>query len=349
MARTGTSEDTRLSGEPSAWFRRAELAELAELSAGYAVATLLPPRLDARVLGSGWRMLQPWRQARIRRLAERISTVLGPHAPDLDFTTLSEAYCQMSLEDRWGRCRGLRNGDWQPDVCFDGLDEIERGLEFGRGVVLWGMSFCGTLIPKIALRRSGFRVAHLSGTDHGAIPPVTKLGRHCLAPLHQRAENCFVDERVAIQSGRESFGYLLALRRVLARNLCVWISGERRRALRMIRTQLLGRQVGLPPGAPGLAWQTEAVLLSVRTIREGRMRYRLIVDPPIAPSRAAGREQYIEEAVAIFTRRIEKAVLRNPANWGWEDGLAKILAAAPQVASPRANAVQSVIPTSKLP
>ena len=102
--------------------------------------------------------------------------VLGDTLTDEAAHDHARAWCQMVFETRWLRWRALHRADPPVETAVDGLPVLETALARGRGVILWGMEFCDTLVVKIALHRAGVRLVHLSFANHGLNAPPTRLG-----------------------------------------------------------------------------------------------------------------------------------------------------------------------------
>jgi hypothetical protein len=190
------------------------------------------------------------------------------------------------------------------------------------------MSFCGYLVPKIALDRAGARLVMLSAADHGAHYPPTRLGLAVVGPLFCAAENRYLAERVVIPPDR-TLGYLRTLRARLEANRVVWIAGERTAPRGNVDQTVCGRAARFATGSASLAFSVGSRLLPVDVVREGPFRYRLRIDRPIVPA-SADKDGYVTSAVAEFAARLEQRILEHPADWNWEVHLIEQLLRAPK-------------------
>jgi lauroyl/myristoyl acyltransferase len=296
--------------------KRADIRTLTSLCGGFVVTALLPRRIDhwavPRTLASSRIIREPW----IRDIESRMRLALGPFLPAADFHRLAREYCRTLRENQWLRWRALHRATVPVGTAVDGADHVEAALTAGRGVILWGMSFCDTLVVKIALHRAGIRLVQLSTANHGAAAPPTWLGLRAVSPLHCAAENRFLAERVVMPADG-SLGYMRQLIDRLERNHCVYIVGDRLATRENISAPLLGREAQFAPGAPGLAWKVGSRLLPVHVIREAPLRYRAVIDRAIDVDNSLARNAFIEDAVRRFAERLEQRVLESPSGWAW--------------------------------
>jgi len=298
------------------WSKSADVRTLARLTAGFIMTGLLPRRLDRglipRLLGSPFLI----RASLIDDVAGRMRFVLGDALPDAAARDHARAWCEMVFETRWLRWRALHRAAPPVETSVDGLPTLHAAHEGGRGVILWGMEFCDTLVVKIALHRAGVRLVHLSSANHGLNAPPTKLGLRFVSPMHCAAENRFLDERVVMPADG-SLGYMRVLVQRLEENRCVYISGERLAARQNIPAPLLGREAQFAPGASGLAWKLKSALLPVHVVRDAPLRYRAFIDVPVTPDPALGKSAFIESAVREFAERLGRRVTEHPPGWQW--------------------------------
>ncbi len=293
-----------------------DLRSLMLLTSGYSVTALVPPRFDARfvtgVMSGPLLVHERW----VRQIAERMRLVLEPFLPDADFHTLGAAYCQMFRENQWMRWRAMHGAAVAVSTTVVGLPHLKAAHARGRGVILWGMSFCETLVVKMGLHRAGVALVHLSTANHGAAWPPTRLGLRAVAPLYTAAETPYLAERVVIPAD-QSLGYMRVLMDRLAANRCVSIAGDGVARRQNIPATVLGRAAHFAPGAPGLALKMGSALLPLHVVREGPLRYRVVIDEEIEVDRDLAKPAFIDRAVSEFARRLEQRVLERPADWAW--------------------------------
>lgn len=293
-----------------------DLQSLVQLSGGYLATAVVPRRFDAqfvtRVIAGSLLVRHRW----VCRIADRMRLVLQPLLPGADFDALATEYCRMFRENQWIRWRAIHHGVVPVATSVTGLAHLESARARGRGTILWGMSFCETLVVKIGLHRAGVSLVHLSTAHHGAAWPPTPLGLKLVAPIFTAAETPYLAERVEIPAD-ESLGYMRVLVNRLATNAVVSIAGDGVARRQNVPARLLGREARFAPGAPGLAWKMGSALLPLQVVRQGPLAYRVVIDEEIAIDRNVGKAAFIDRAVSEFAKRLEQRVLEHPADWAW--------------------------------
>jgi lauroyl/myristoyl acyltransferase len=219
---------------------------------------------------------------------------------------------RMRAEGIWSRIRLLHGERWSAKITLRGGEHLERARKRGKGAIVWRMEFCDALIGHAACAEAGFPLTHLSHFHHGARTR-TRLGLNVVAPRYCKSEQRLVKERVVIgPSG--ALGYLRTLASRLASNEVVSIVGEHS-ASQTVNARFFDRTIGLATGAPGLAWQTDATLLTLHAVRTGPYCYEVIVSEPIRIDRGQPRRAWIEAAVAEYAGRLAQNVAAHPESW----------------------------------
>jgi hypothetical protein len=295
---------------------KGDLKRLRTLTSGFFATSFVPPGGEEEAIAGFVDRRLAERPEYVGRIRDRMQRILGGAGVQLDFDLTALQYCRRTLEEQWGHWRALHRGGWAIETEVEGQEHLEEAHAAGKGAILWGMSFCGYLVPKIALHRVGANLIHLSAADHGAHFPPTRLGLAVVGPLYCRAENRYLAERVIIPADK-SQGYLGILEARLAQDRNVWIFGERVGRRRNIEAQLFGLEARFATGSPTLAFTTGARLLPVDVVREKCLRYRLRIDRPIL-HRGEDREAFIGAAGTEFARRLEERIREHPADWMWE-------------------------------
>ncbi len=102
----------------------------------------------------------------------------------------------------------------------------------------------------------------------------------------------------------------------LRRGEIVALQGDRPRAGgRTAEVSLFGRSFHLPIGPAALARAAGVALVPVFVFREGRLRYRCHVRPPLHVAQSSDRLRDLEEALARFAGELESAIRRDPHQW----------------------------------
>jgi hypothetical protein len=191
------------------------------------------------------------------------------------------------------------------------------------------------LVTKMALHAAGYGLVHLSRLGHGYSP--TRLGVRVLNPVRTRAENRYLAERVAI--GESPLPAVMrTLARRLAANRVVSITAVAQ-GVKTCAAPFLGGELRVATGAPNLMLRTGATLLPIFTLRDEPGRFLTVVEPPLDPRPAAGREQALQDLAVGFVARMEHHARRRPDQVHWH----------PQVVDWRPTAGLRVAPHSTGP
>lgn len=96
----------------------------------------------------------------------------------------------------------------------------------------------------------------------------------------------------------------------------VALQGDRPRSGgRVVEMNLFGRPYPLPIGPAVLARAAEVPIVPVFVFREGRLRYRCILRPPIHVASGMDRQKATEEALRRFAGELEWAIRKEPYQW----------------------------------
>ena len=83
----------------------------------------------------------------------------------------------------------------------------------------------------------------------------------------------------------------------------------------MIKGQIFGGRLPVAVGAPRLAGLTGAPLLPAFTVRDPKLGWRIVIEPPIAIASDKSSDERCIAAVAEFLRRSEPWVRQFPEQW----------------------------------
>jgi lauroyl/myristoyl acyltransferase len=307
-----------------------DLRRLGALEAGAAASLLWPRRWDVALMEAWFRLYRKAAPSTLDRVAARMRSHLPAGQRDeTELRLLAEQHVRSRLEDMWGRVRGLRRG-FRPRIEAEGLEHVRGALARGRGAVVWCMRVGSAIVLKQGFREAGLPLTHLSRADHGTLTR-TRVGIELVAPLYRRVEDRALEERVQIPLDG-SLAYLETLAERLAANRCVSIFGEHP-GRRSVAVTVVGVKRLFALGAPSVAWRADAGLITAYVLREGPFRHRMVVEEPIAVDRTVDRKRFAERAVHEFASRLERCIVRHPADWqGWFylDALERQTGAAPE-------------------
>jgi lauroyl/myristoyl acyltransferase/SAM-dependent methyltransferase len=289
-----------------------DLLGIAQMAAGSLLTAVVPQAwipAAARALATLQLAATP---EAVRCGAAEMRRRLGPELGPEEARTLFAEHVKRKLEHLLGRARDTHGSGWHPELELLGAEHLERALDRGHGAVLWTMAFCGPVVPKMALHRAGFRVAHLSMPFHGGFSR-SRAAVRVLNPWTLRSESRHLGERVVIPLDG-SLGYMRRLRAILAANGCLSIAGEHR-GRQNVRVPLLGEEEGFATGAWSLARSSGAALLPVHAQRRGPGSYRVVIEPPLAVDPQLPKAESARAVVGAFAALLERSVRASPADW----------------------------------
>lgn len=292
-----------------------DLLRLAGMCGGYVATALLPARFDGWVVDRLAALFRRLQAGRVKRLALEMRRLLGSAGADEDFHESAREHYDLRVENDWGTLRGLNRREWPSAVRLEGLERLHSALADGRGAILWQMFFGPNVVPKVACWRNAIPLTHLSRAQHGVRVP-NWFTLHSLAPLLRRCEDRYLAERIVIPRDG-SLGYMKLLLGRLEENATLSIYAEHT-GRQNVATRFFGERAEFATGAPSLAWKMGSALLPVYVVREGRFRYRVVIDEPIEVDRSLERKEFARGAIEDFSGRLERTITEYPADWmGW--------------------------------
>lgn len=288
-----------------------DLAGLVYMVAAWAVTGILPRQAIPSLAATLASLTLGWRPRQARQTEAQIERRLGTLAEPDTGRRILRLHLEHRHEHVLGRVLDSHRQRWQPAIELVGREHLEEARSKGRGAVLWGMSFCGPVIPKMALHRAGVELTHLSTPWHGGFSQ-SWIAFNLLNRWAVAVESRYLAARVVIPADG-SKDYQEELKSRLRDRGCVSIQGENR-GRRSVTVRILGTDTPIAAGAPALARATGAALLTVTAHRVAPFSYRVMLGSPIDLPAAKGRVA-VEEACHQFASRLEAAIRSHPADW----------------------------------
>lgn len=287
-----------------------DLLELPHIGAHLLLAWFLPERT--------WKSVtRGLARVHVRITGERGRHLEGIVPPKLNIST-RELEIGFHQHNHWALIENLREyapWGWRPNIDIIGQEHIERGLEKGKGVILWFSPFVhADIVFKKAIHRAGFRLSHLSSFTHGFSD--TRFGVAVLNPIKTRIEARYLKERCVMALT----GAGPAIRRLiehLKANEVVSIAALHT-GRRYAERPFLGGTLRLAKGGPNIALTTGATLLPVFVV-PSEPGYVVRVEPALVPDHES-LEEAEEEIIDAYVPLLERYVSRYPTLWrGWLD------------------------------
>lgn len=295
-------------------FARADVGHLAGKLAGGTLASFLPHAADPAAVSAVNKAWRRMRAVEVREAADRIEQTLPERFDLAGAQTLAAQWMERRAELYWGRMRGLYPSDWRIRLDLTGREHLDQALAGGHGAVVWFSSCCDSSLLLRGIAEAGIPLAHLSMAAHG-VPSGSRFGRATIGRLHRQGEDRYLRERVVIPK-RKDPSYIKRLRELLAANHAVTIRGDLMADSRYL-ADCLGVRLHIAGGAPSVAFQSRAPLLTAQAERVAPFHYRIVIQEGISAS-ADSRRDFIEEAVAEFGRRLDYRLRDNSPDWdGW--------------------------------
>lgn len=304
---TGLDDSLMAASQRSTLATLPDLVAISYMIQAWLATGLLPRRSVpalAVLLARAERLVLPGKS---RRGIDSIERRLGAFQEGREAAELWRTHLSSRHEHILGRVLELHRRRWCPTVEVAGLEHLQTARRRGRGAILWVMSFCGPLVFKIGLKRSGVPLTHLSAPWHGGFSS-SWVALELLNRWAVRAEAPYLEDRIVVPLDR-SRDYFHQIEGCLEGNGVLSIQAEHRGRRHNVEISVLGETVEIATGAPFLAARHDAVLLTLATCRTGPFEYRVTLQQAVELSSG------LDAACDEFGRRLEQAVRHNPSDW----------------------------------
>ena len=191
---------------------------------------------------------------------------------------------------------------------LEGREHLAEALAHGRGVILWVTPFAyASLLSKATLQRHALPLT--PSQPPGAGPARSRWGMALFNPIHRRAEDRYLRERVVIALGQSPLPAMRRLRQSLAENRVVSITLGRE-GIGAVEVPFLNCSAAIATGPIKLAAATGAALVLAHTVATAPGRFSITLEPVLAPGAAAAVPP--AEVVAKVARLVGRRALLNP-------------------------------------
>jgi KDO2-lipid IV(A) lauroyltransferase len=103
----------------------------------------------------------------------------------------------------------------------------------------------------------------------------------------------------------------------LRRNEILYLIADEQQRRGGIPVPFFGQKAFTPSGPALFSLKTGAPILPMFVLRENRIRWTLVIGPPIEIERTADEKKNIEILTAKFTKLIEDSIRQTPTQWTW--------------------------------
>ncbi len=201
------------------------------------------------------------------------------------------------------------------NVVAEGIDNVIRAQERGRGVILWHSPYGGAaLLEKRAYGCGGLAVTHMRAHTHPY--SATAFGLKFLNPVKTRIENQYLDGVATLVPGGGRAA-LQQLTEALGNNQVVSVTaiGSGKNA---IEVPFLGGGLKLARGVPSLAHATGALVIPTATSMLPGPRYVVEFEAALEVDYGLAEPEFQQALVAAYAERLTPRVRRRPGSWrGW--------------------------------
>jgi KDO2-lipid IV(A) lauroyltransferase len=183
-----------------------------------------------------------------------------------------------------------------------GQDAIDRCLSLGNGLIVWTAHVGNWEFASRLLEMHDRPANVVRAVEHGN-------------PAEMILREMKTNDRRRIVSMDEDALAPLELLRALRHNEIVAIQGDRPYRGRSAAVPFFGRDASFPLGPFFLSYVSGAPVLPGVVVREGWLRYRVVMGEAIEPARTGDRDRDLVSALRQATRFLEAVIEKNHCQW----------------------------------
>jgi lauroyl/myristoyl acyltransferase len=198
------------------------------------------------------------------------------------------------------------------DVKVQGLENLQKALEKGRGVILWESVFLGRrVLAKQMLQELGFPIHqvharhHLGGFKHSG----SWMCTHVIQRFLESCERPFVTDILHLDRVN-SVAFTRDLLGRLKQNAIICITADGKVGQKFISIKFLGHKEWFSTGVANLAKFSGATILPLFCVQETRDRASLIIERPIRTG--TGKQICLEDTYVQYANLLESYIRRYP-------------------------------------
>jgi KDO2-lipid IV(A) lauroyltransferase len=181
-------------------------------------------------------------------------------------------------------------------------EKIDRCLSLGNGLIVWTAHVGNWEFASRLLEMHGRQANVARAVEQGN-------------PAEMMLRNMMKNDRLRVVSVDEDVMAPLELLRALRRNEIVAIQGDRAYQGRSIKVPFFGEEVNFPLGPFLLSYVSGAPVLPGIVVREGWLRYRVVMGEPIELPRTDDRDRDLLTGLQQATRYLERMIATYPCQW----------------------------------
>lgn len=263
----------------------------------------LPPRLFRRLVGPLLRLLIFFVVPR-RRIAANMGTAFGRDYPPqarLDLARAVQNHFARNLLECLDQMRSPEHA--RETVAIEGLENLNKALEGGRGVIALGAHIGNFVLVGTRLGAEGFKFHTLF-----RLPKDRGIQKIIWRHLSKYRQNIIP----SLPRRRAVSRILSALRN----NEIVFILADNLKKGK-VQTHLFGQRVYTSRGPASLALRSGAPVVPMYLIRDRRGGDRLVIEPELPLARTGDLQADIVENTHAIARYLEALIRKYPDQWNW--------------------------------
>jgi KDO2-lipid IV(A) lauroyltransferase len=265
------------------------------------VLTSRPAACFGRLLGAAFYRLGTGLR---HRVLKNLETAFAKEKTEEELKGIARAfYANMGLFlMEFARQGGLDKDYVDRYVLFDGLGNLDRALEEGRGVVLFTAHFGNWELLSAALAIKGYRI-------NTVVRPLDNVYLNAaLERLRSRFGTKVIDKRDSVRKMVETLrgGGIVGV-----------LLDQRASSEEGVMAEFFGTRALTHKGPAAVIMRTKAAALPIYIVREGAFHHRVVCGRPVEVVDTGRKEADICENTQRFTSAIEEFVRVRPDHWFW--------------------------------
>ena len=290
-----------------------DIGTLASLPPTLAIAWLVPEKLWPGLCRVAARLSMHIAFADPSAATERIRRTLGNRQAGATPEGILHGLAASQIRSLLLALKAYRPGGIDPEIRAIGLEQVAAALTEGHGAILWlTLTDLTNLAPKIAFHRAGLAYAQLTTADHPF--SATRFGTRVLNPIVTDYDGRFLADWVMMSRDNPPAA-LNDLEARLGNNGIVCFAAHSQ-AKRPVVVPFLDGEITLGPGAPTLAYRTNAPLFPVFPFRDEAGVTTVTVGQRIDPRPDLPRDQAVADMTRQYAAALEPFALEYCEQWG---------------------------------
>jgi len=196
-------------------------------------------------------------------------------------------------------------------VKIEGIENLDRALGKGRGVLLYQAHFGAFQMTMPAVGYSGYRMNQISASAAVWKEESGSSAQRRMFDIKAKYEYTLPVRHISVTSS------LKPLFKALKENEIVGITVDGGGGKKVVPINFLGREALFQTGAADIAVSTGAEIVPVFIVTEKGLRHRLFIHEPIEFDPELGKEENRKVILQAFASLLEGYVIKYPDHYGY--------------------------------